>query len=112
LIGEEGSLVLPHIGAPKLYPEEKFAKYEIQPEESLSHYHGFVEGCITGKQPSDGFDYGSRLTEAVLLGNIAVRYRTQTLKWDASAMQITNLKEANQWLTRDCREGWQIPPVV
>ena len=71
-----------------------------------------MEGCITGKQPSDGFDYGSRLTEAVLLGNIAVRYRTQLLKWDAQAMQISNLKEANQWLSRDYREGWQIPPVV
>jgi hypothetical protein len=110
-IGEKGSLVLPHVGAPKVYTADKDI-LEFKPAEDLNHYHGFVEGCITGKQPSDGFDYGSRLTEAVLLGNIAVRYRTQTLKWDAQAFEITNLKEANQWLTRDYRQGWQIAPVV
>jgi hypothetical protein len=111
-IGETGSLVLPHYAAPRLYPQERFAKYDIKPAESLNHYHGFVDGCISGKQPSDGFDYGSRLTEAVLLGNIGVRYRTETLNWDAAAMRITNNKVANGWLTRDYREGWTIPPVV
>lgn len=111
-IGEEGSLVLPHIGPLRLYPEDKFTKYEVKPAENLNHYHGWVDGCLSGKQPSDGFEYGGRLTEAVLLGNIGVRYRTETLKWDEDAMQITNNKEANQYLVRDYREGWEIPPVA
>ncbi len=110
-IGEDGSLVLPHVGAPRLYPEEKFAN-DIKPAENLNHYHGFVDGCLSGKQPSDGFEYGGLLTEAVLLGNIGVRYRKQKLQWDAEAMQITNLKDANKWIARDYREGWKIPAVV
>jgi predicted dehydrogenase len=111
-IGEEGSLVLPHIGTPSLYPEKKFADYDVKAEESLNHYHGWVDGCLSGKQPSDGFDYGGRLTEAVLLGNIGVRYRTETLTWDEEKMQITNKKEAGVWLKRDYREGWELSPVV
>ena len=56
--------------------------------------------------------FGPRRTEAVLLGNIAVRYRNTKLTWDPSTMRITNHDEANQWLRRDYRDGWDIEPVV
>lgn len=104
-IGETGSLVLPHVGQPKLYVEGTLEEADNQ-----NHYHGWVDGCLSGKQPSDGFDYGGLLTEAVLLGNIAVRYRGTKLEWDANAMKITNHAEANQWLTREYRDGWKIEP--
>ncbi|MCA9058722.1 MAG: Gfo/Idh/MocA family oxidoreductase [Planctomycetaceae bacterium] len=106
-IGEKASLVLPHVGAPKIYPEAT-----IEEADDQNHYHGWIDGCLTGQQPSDGFDYGGPLTEAVLLGNIAVRYRGTRLSWDAAAMRITNHEEANQWLRREYREGWEIAPVV
>lgn len=111
-IGETGSLVLPHVGELRLYPEEKFAETKIVPAEDLNHYHGFVDGCLSGKQPTDGFDYGGRLTEAVLLGNIAVRHRGQTLHWDDANFKFTNLDEANQYLTREYRDGWTMPGIV
>ncbi|MEZ6132188.1 MAG: Gfo/Idh/MocA family oxidoreductase [Planctomycetaceae bacterium] len=103
LIGETGSLVIPHVGAPRLYPGGEMEEVDHQ-----NHYHGWVDGCLSGQQPSDGFDYGGLLTESVLLGNIAVRYRGTRLDWDADAMKITNHEEANQWLTRDYRAGWKI----
>jgi hypothetical protein len=111
LIGETGTLVIPHVGAPKLYPEENYPD-PLEALESLNHYHGFVDGCLTGEQPSDGFDYGGPLTESVLLGNIACRYRGEVLEWDAPAMQITNLTEANQWLTRDYRDPYLLPQLA
>lgn len=107
-IGEQGSLVLPHVAAPRLYPQERFAGADIAAAESLNHYHGWVDGCLTGQQPSDGFDYAGPLTEAVLLGNIAARFRGRTLSWDADTMRITDLAAANSWLTRDYREDWDI----
>ena len=110
LIGETGTLVIPHVAAPRLYPVEKYVE-PIEAEKDLNHYHGWVDGCISGKQPSDGFDYAGPLTEAVLLGNIAVRYRTTKLTWDAKAFKITNHEAANKWLTREYREGWDIKPV-
>ena len=106
LIGEKGSVVIPHVGKMQAYPE---AGFEIVPGEN--HYHGWIDGILQNKQPSDGFDYGGPLTEAVLLGNIAVRYRGETLEWDAAKMKITSHDEANQWLRREYRDGWDIEAV-
>lgn len=106
LIGEKGSVVIPHVGKMQAYPE---AGFEIVPGEN--HYHGWIDGILQNKQPSDGFDYGGPLTEAVLLGNIAVRYRGETLDWDAAKMKITSHDEANQWLRREYRDGWDIEAV-
>ncbi|MCA9053595.1 MAG: Gfo/Idh/MocA family oxidoreductase [Planctomycetaceae bacterium] len=109
-IGEQGSLVLPHVGELRLYPHEQYTQ-KIEPAEDLNHYHGWVDGCITGKQPSDGFDYGGRLTEAVLLGNIAVRHKGERIVWDAKNLRVTNLEAANQWVTREYRDGWEVTDV-
>lgn len=111
LIGETGSLVLPHVGAPRLYPQENYPEAKIKAVAGANHYHGWVDGCIQGEQPSDGFDYAALLTESVLLGNIAVRYRKETLHWDADAMRITNNDDANRWLRREYRDGWNIEAV-
>ena len=110
IIGEKGSMVLPHVGAPQVFLEGKKEPDDsaLVKADNQNHYHGWVDGCLTGKQPSDGFDYGSMLTEAVLLGNIAVRFKGQTLKWDSENLKITNIEEANQWTTRKYREGWEI----
>ena len=102
-IGENGSVVLPHVGKMKAYPQAK-----IDIVAGQNHYHGWLDGILSGEQPSDGFEYGGPLTEAVLLGNIAVRYRGKSLKWDAEEMKISNHEEANQWLRREYRQGWDI----
>ncbi len=113
LIGEEGTLVVPHSSpAPSLYPEEKFPEGTIEVVEGSNHYHDWVDGCLAGTQPSDDFEYGALLTESALLGNIASRFRGQRLKWDAEAFRFTNLEEANPWLTKEYREGWKIEPVA
>jgi len=109
-IGEKGSLVLPHVGSPKLYPEESYPKSKIPFEESLNHYHGFLDGIITSKQPSDGFSYAGRLTETVLLGNIAVRNKGKLLNWNEEDMSIRSSEEdLSSFLTKKYRTGWEIP---
>lgn len=102
-VGQNGSVVLPHVGQLKTYPD---TKVEIVSGEN--HYHGWIDGILSGKQPSDGFEYGGPLTEAVLLGNIAVRYRGETLEWNSETMKIENHQQANRWLRREYREGWEI----
>ena len=108
-IGETGSIVLPHVGAMKLYPADGLTAAIVEAE-SKNHYHGWADACISGKQCSDGFDYAGPLTETVLLGNIAVRYPNQKLEWDAANMRVTNLDDANQRVSRDYRDGWEISP--
>ncbi len=110
-IGEKGTAVLQHMGRLVLHPIEQFGDDAFTDVESVNHYHGWVDGCVSGKQPSDGFGYASKLTEAVLLGNIAVRFPKTKLLWGEQAMKVTNLPEANQWLSREYRDGWEITPV-
>jgi len=111
-LGETGSLVMPHVGAPRIYRQAKMVTEEPEKLPGLDHYHGWVDGIISGKQPSDGFDYAGPLSEVVLLGNIAVRCRGQKLDWDAENLRITNLEEANRWLSREYRKGWEIAPLA
>ena len=113
IVGESGSMVLPHVGAPQVFLEGGSEPDDsvLVKAESLNHYHGWVDGCLSGEQPSDGFDYGAMLTEAVLLGNIAVRFKGERLNWDSENLKFTNLEEANRWVTRKYREGWEIPAV-
>ncbi|MEM7697899.1 MAG: Gfo/Idh/MocA family oxidoreductase, partial [Verrucomicrobiota bacterium] len=88
MIGEAGTLILPHVAAPMVWLEGEVPLESIEPVESVNHYHGWIDGCLSGKQPSCGFDHGGLLTETCLLGNIAVRYPNQRLIWDAKAMTL------------------------
>lgn len=112
LIGEEGTLIIPHVQAPRLYFPGKEMSQDYEMAEDLDHYHGWIDGCILDKQPSDGFDYGGLLTETILLANIAIRFPGEKLKWDAEKMEFPDRPEANRWVTRDYREGWDLPSLV
>ncbi len=112
LVGERGTMVIPHMGRIMLFPEDKYPEGSFDELESLNHYHGWVDGCIDNVQPSDGFVYAAKLTESVLLGNIGVRYRNQPLIWDEGAMSFSNHAQANGWLRRDYRDRWNIEPVA
>ncbi len=103
-VGEGANLFLPHVGAPYV---NKLG-FKIDAEESLNHYHGWVDGCLSAKQPSDGFEYGGHLTEAVQLGNVAAFFPKQKLEFDGKALKITNKPEANPYLTRQYRSGFEI----
>ncbi len=57
------------------------------------------------ERPSCPFSYAGPLTEAYLLGNIAMKLNRK-IEYDAEAMRITNCEEANQYLRREYRDGW------
>ena len=54
------------------------------------------------------FDYAGMLTEAVLLGNVAIRSGGQKLEWDGPNLRVTNVPEANRFLRREYRKGWSL----
>jgi hypothetical protein len=55
-----------------------------------------------------GFDYGTRLTEFSILGNLAQRAgEGKKLEWDGPKMKVTNFKEMNAFVTRKYRKGWR-----
>lgn len=107
IIGTEGVLLIPHVDRPRLFPEAKYAGFKMPVTENANHWHQFVD-AIQGKgQTTAGFDYSGPLTEAVLLGSVASRFRNTTLDWNAKKMTF-NVKEANQFVRREYRKGWEV----
>jgi hypothetical protein len=58
---------------------------------------------------SSNFDYAGRLTEAMLLGNIAVRFAGTKLEWDAAKLRFTNSEPATKLVSKSYRKGWEVP---
>ncbi len=108
LIGEEGTLIIPHVAAPKLFPEEKFKDYPQPKWEPKSHYHEFVEAAMGNGVAGANFDFSGPLTEAVLLASVANRFPDQTLEWNAKKLRFNNCREANAYLRRRYRAGWKV----
>ena len=109
-VGEKGRLKVLHNDLPVLLPEEKFADFK-GPEpylpESPGHHQQWIQACKTGSPTGSNFDYAGPFTEIVLLGNIA--YRTgKSIDFDPEEMKITNVVEANEYLTKKYRQGWEV----
>lgn len=123
LVGSKGLLLSENdYGAEyTLLPEEDYKGYK-KPEATLPripfrgsnderHKWEFVESCRGDYEPGtmSNFDYAGRLTETILVGNLAVRAgEGQRIEWDAKNMKSTNRPELNKFVGREYRDGWQI----
>lgn len=71
------------------------------------HFAEWIRACKGGPAAGSNFAVAAKLTELCLLSNVAVRAR-RPLVWDSRGMQVTNLPEANQYLTKSYRPGFGI----
>jgi predicted dehydrogenase len=108
-VGSKGMLVADY-GRRKLLPEAQYAGF--QPPEpfiptSIGHHKEWINACKTGSPTTCNFAYGSVLTEAVLLGNVA--YRTgQKLEWNGFLAKVKNSAQAANYLRAEYRRGWEL----
>ena len=72
-----------------------------------NHYQEWINACKGGPRALSNFDYSGPMTEAVLLGNVAIR-AGQRIEWNAEQLKVTNLPEANRLIQAVCREGWSL----
>jgi predicted dehydrogenase len=107
-IGTDGVLYSPYIAAPVLLPAEKFKDYKVPQVGGDDHYQQYVEAVRGNGKTSASFDYAGPLTESVLLGCLATRFPKTTLEWDPENMKVTNVKEANQFVRKQYRKGWEV----
>jgi hypothetical protein len=70
----------------------------------------FVQACKTGKQYPGNFLQAEYITEAINLYAAALR-TNKLLKYDAAKVKITNVEEANKYLKREYRKGWDLESV-
>ncbi|MCW5554165.1 MAG: Gfo/Idh/MocA family oxidoreductase [Verrucomicrobiae bacterium] len=106
VIGTEGALLYELGRGPILLPEKKFENQPRPKLEPRDHYHHFVDACLGTAKNESHFTQTGPMTEAILLGTVAVRVPGQKLQWHHEAMKITNVAEANTLLRRKYREGW------
>lgn len=130
--GAKGKLMANYNTAPVLLPTKRMKEVEFpKPSvprvegEEAGHYTQWVDACIAGygkMQLSSPFEYAGPFTEAVLMGNLAIRSYgmrqyadngrnwsypgRKKLLWDAKNMKITNFDEANAFVKREYRKGW------
>jgi hypothetical protein len=137
MIGEKG-IISTNINdssplTPKLYLYDGVTEFgpdkEEMPEPEYGHQRKWVDACKAGFNSEEhlnltsSFDYAGPMTETVLMGNLAIRsymlrkessnggfdfFARKKLLWDGENMKITNLEEANQFVTRNYRPGWKI----
>jgi predicted dehydrogenase len=126
LEGTKGKLLLDCYGAnPRLLPT-KLMKEVTLPKETIArvpegHYIQWVNACIAGYgkgTTSSPFEYAGPFVESILMGNLAIRSYLmkannkypgrKKLLWDGNNMKITNFDEANQFVKREYRSGWNL----
>ena len=106
-IGTKGIMLLPHVAKPQLLPVENYKDYKFPELDLQNHWLQFIEAVRGNGKTSANFDYAGALTETVLLGGVATRFPHQTLEWNAKKLKFNNVKEANKFLRREYRKGWE-----
>ncbi|AII53769.1 Gfo/Idh/MocA family protein [Hymenobacter sp. APR13] len=133
-VGSKGKMMASTYGAdPRLLPTSRTQQANIKqklarvPGGADGHYAQWVEACLAGygnKSVSSPFELAGPLTEALLMANLAIRgYDIQRPKatgsgmdypgrgiellWDAQQLRVTNFDEANRFVRREYRAGWQ-----
>jgi predicted dehydrogenase len=125
--GTKGKMMCGTYGAnPVLLPTSRTK--EVNVPKTLArvpegHYVQWINACLAGygkKEVSSPFEYAGPLTETILMGNLALRSWNirnangrgfsgrKKLLWDAVNMKITNFDDANQYVKREYRKGWEV----
>lgn len=111
LVGTEGAILQVVGSGPMLLPLEKFQSHPRPQFPARNHYHHFVDACLGGEKTESHFSQTGPMTEAILLGSVAIRCYGQKLSWDAAAMKFPNCPDAERYLKRRYRDGWQVSGV-
>jgi predicted dehydrogenase len=118
IIGEKGILMHETYGKnPRLFPEslmeaaakapQKYDRIETDNDKNPLHRQNWAKACKGQAKATSPFEYASKLTETMLLGIVALKTgQGAQIRYDGEKGEITNVKEANQYLHREYRKGW------
>ena len=138
MIGNKGVITSEiYANNPTLYVKgEDPVVFSTRDQPNVNHVHAstWTEACKAGfdsnqhKELTSSFDYSGPFTETVIMGNLALRsrdlrnivsiksngrqeldyYGRKKLLWDGENMKITNFDEANEFVGRFRRPGWEL----
>jgi len=99
---------------PRIIPERKARSFEAsrtanaRQRDRGNRAAAWIEAFRTGTPSYGDFLLAGPISEAFNLGAISLRMGGRRLLWDAKNMKVTNVPEANQYLARECRKGWEL----
>lgn len=113
IVGDKNTLMHGVYGRdPRLIPDSRHLAYE-KPAPTMARSPGIHQEWIDAikdrsKVTTSNFEYAARLTETMLLGNVAVARADQhsVLEYDGANMRFTNDEGANAFLDKDYRPGF------
>jgi len=116
LFGDKGMLIHGSHGGDDCYltPDALMDQYSGKnaPAEKIprvkNHAWDWIEAIRTGRQAGSHFGYGGPLTQAGLLGAIAIRFPGQKLQWDDANARFTNHEAANACVHPPYRDRWSL----
>jgi predicted dehydrogenase len=108
LIGTEGAMLIPHSYPAVLLPEEKFKSIKRPDLPPRNHYHHFADACLGGPKTESHFAQTGPMTEAILLGTVAIRCPGEKLEWQPEKLKFKGHSGANALLRRTYRDGWRL----
>src|SRR5262245_55631860 len=100
--------------------EEELAKGDRKPQHLPVNGKGdqgmkdeWVQAIREGKPAVaySNFEIAGMLTEAILLGNVAI-LAGKKIEFDTAKVEVTNDKEANKIIKREYRKGWELTDRV
>ena len=93
-----------------LLPRKEFVDYK-PPAPTLpraeEHHSEWIKACKGGPPTQANFQYAARLTEGLLVGQLAIRVGKK-IEWDEKQMQATGCPEANAFIHPQFRSGWEV----
>jgi predicted dehydrogenase len=113
-IGEKGILMNDTYGSnPRLFPVSLTEDAALVPKTFAripwSHEMNWVKAIKGETKASSPIEYAAQLTETMLLGIVALRTgQGRKILYDGERMVVTNIADANQYLTREYRAGWAV----
>ena len=104
-LGTEGALLASPYDAPILLRKDK-AEIDLPEVTTQNHWHQWIDACRGEAVASAPFDYSALMTEVVLLGNVALHFPHETLRWQGQRMRFGDRPEADALLRAAPRNGW------
>jgi hypothetical protein len=111
-VGDKGRIVAGFRGEnPVLYkwqPEKAMIVQEKETaQQGLDTNTAWIEAFKNNTESPGSFLYSAPVTETILLGAVALR-AGRKVEYDSKTMKITNVPDANKFLVREYRPGWEL----
>jgi predicted dehydrogenase len=111
-VGDKGTMLCGFAGEnPKLIPPSKMKAFTPPPKtlpRSPGNNREWLNACKGAKAvPGANFEYEAKVTEAILLANVAQR-AGRKLVWDAARLRASNIASADKLIQPEYRSGWLV----